>query len=61
MNSLTIIKGDYEGYIFNYQDNLREVNILKNNKRYVFTFIGSDITSDNYIKDILSTLEIQYI
>lgn len=61
MNSLTIIKGDYEGYIFNYQDNLREVNILKNNKRYVFTFIGSDITNDNYIKDILSTLEIQYI
>ena len=61
MESLTVIKGDYEGYIFNYQNNLREVNILRNNRRYVFTFIGNDITSDNYLIDILSTLEIKYI
>ena len=56
-SSITIINGDYLGYIFNYDNGIKEVNILRNNKRYIFTF-GGTIANDNYIKDLMSTLEI---
>lgn len=59
-SKITIIEGKYDGYIFNYDYEIpvKEVNILKNNKRYVFTFIGKEFT-DNYIKDVLDTLVIE--
>ena len=59
VESLTIINGDYHGYIFNCKNNLKEVNIIRNNKRYVFIF-GGTLANDEYIKDLLSTLEIRY-
>lgn len=59
IQSMTSITGDYTGYIFNLKNNIREVHILRNNKSYIFTFIGSDVTSDEYIQDLLSTLEIK--
>lgn len=55
----TKIIGDYEGYIFDLQGDIREVHILKNNKDYIFTFIGEDMIRDDYIIDLLSTLEIK--
>ncbi|MBQ7104709.1 MAG: helix-turn-helix transcriptional regulator [Bacilli bacterium] len=58
VDSLTIINGDYTGFIFNL-NNVREVNILRNNKRYIFMFTGSKYITDEYIKDILSTVEIK--
>lgn len=59
VKSMTLITGDYTGYIFNIRDNIREVHILRDNKSYIFTFVGDDITTDEYIQDILSTLEIR--
>lgn len=56
--SITILKGDYTGYIYN-QGNIREVVILRNNQRYIFSFRGEKYTNDEYIKDILSTIEIK--
>lgn len=60
ISKLTIIDGKYDGYMFNYdyETPVKEVNILKNDKRYIFTFIGKEYT-DNYIKDLLDTLVIE--
>lgn len=58
VESITIINGDYNGYILNITG-IKEVVILRNNKRYIFSFRGDKYTSDDYIKDILSTLEIK--
>lgn len=58
IESITTITGDYTGYIFNIKDNIREVHILRNDKSYIFTFFGNDLTSNEYINDLLSTLEI---
>ena len=56
---ITIIDGDYTGYIFNSKDNIRKVNILKDDMVYYFTFIGDNYTSDEYLIDVLSTIEIK--
>ena len=58
VDSITIINGDYNGYIANLKGT-RSVAILRNDKRYIFSFRGEKYTSDDYIKDILSTLEIK--
>ena len=57
VNNITLIEGDYSGYIFNMNSN-REVSILKNNKRYIFTFINTDYFTDEYIKELLNTIVI---
>lgn len=49
-----LLKGSYNGYAFKINDNITEVNILNNNKRYVITFVKCD---ESYIKDLLSTIE----
>lgn len=59
VDSTTIISGDYSGYIFNMKKNVRTVHILRNDKSYIFTFFGEQFTTDNYIQDLLSTLEIK--
>jgi len=60
MNKFTIIEGKYDGYMFNidHSKNIKEVNILENDKRYVFTFIGEEYT-DEYINELLNTLVIE--
>ncbi len=58
MNNITLINGDYEGYIFNVKDSIKEVSILKNNKRYTFVFIDNTTLTDEYLTDILSTIVI---
>lgn len=57
--NISLINGDYIGYIFNFHDNLKEVNILKNNKRYIFTFFSTDYFTDEYIEKILNTIVIE--
>jgi len=59
LKKFTVIEGKYDGYMFTYDYNYptKEVNILKNNKRYIFTFIGEEFT-DSYIQDLLNTLVI---
>ncbi len=57
---LTGINGDLNGYIRERNINgniIREVNILKNKKRYMFMFEGSFYTLDNII-DLISTIDV---
>lgn len=54
--TITKLEGDYKGFIINLS-NGKEVSILKNNKRYIFTFVGKQYT-DEYIKEILNTIVI---
>lgn len=59
VDSVTLIKGDYSGYIFNLEkQNIRAVSILRNDKVYNFMFYGEQY-DDKYLVDILSTLEIK--
>lgn len=53
-----LIDGDYQGYLLHYKNNMSEACILKNNKRYIFTFVNQEYFTQNKIKDILNTLEI---
>lgn len=59
IDSTTIIDGDYLGYIFNIKDNMREVHILKDKKSYIFMFMGDEYTTDEYLKEIISTIEFE--
>ncbi|MBQ8902659.1 MAG: hypothetical protein IJY87_06365 [Bacilli bacterium] len=56
--SVTLIDGDYEGYILNMYEN-KEAYIIKNNKKYVFTFLKTDYFNDEYIKELLNTVIIE--
>lgn len=58
INGISLIDGDYTGYILN-ANKLREVVILKNNKRYIYTFYNLDYFTDDVIKELLNTIEIQ--
>ena len=54
---ITSISGDLNGYIRE-KDNIKEINILKNNKRYMFMLIGDYFTEDKII-DLLNTIVIE--
>lgn len=56
--SVTLIDGDYEGYILNMPE-IREAYIIKNNQKYVFTFLKTDYFTDGYIKELLNTVLIE--
>ncbi len=59
-DGITLIDGDYTGYILNLTtSNAKEVSIIKEDKRYIFTFIHLDYFTDNYIKELLSTINIE--
>ncbi len=58
MDSITLINGDYQGYIFNLKNNMKEVSILKNGKRYVFMFLNTTYFTDEKINDLLNTIVI---
>lgn len=57
IENITLIDGDYQGYIFN-MDKIKEVNILKNNKRYVFTFLDKSYFTDEKINNLIETIVI---
>ncbi len=57
VESITLIDGEYIGYILNLNDRMREVSILKNGKRYIFSFLGFEI-DDAYIESLLNTIVI---
>lgn len=52
------IKGDYVGYILNL-NNMKEVSILKNKKRYILTFLGNDYFTEDYVRELLNTIIIE--
>lgn len=57
VDSVTVLKGDLEGYILNNGD-MKEVNILEGGKRYVFSFIRLDYFTDDVIREFINTLVI---
>ncbi len=59
VDNITLINGDYEGYIFNLKNNMKEVSILKNNQRYIFIFMNTHDLTDEYLTDILGTIVIE--
>lgn len=58
ISHITLIDGDYKGFIFN-MNNMKEVSIIKNNKRYVFMFMNTKYFTDDYIKNLLETVIIK--
>ena len=59
---ITLIDGDYEGYIINHNmggANIIECDILKDSKRYVLTFNNASYYTNEMIKDLLNTLVIE--
>lgn len=59
VDGITLIQGDYSGYIFEFKErNIKSVCILRNDKAYYFTFYGEKY-NDEYLVDILGTLEIK--
>ena len=62
VDEFIIIKGDYTGYIFKsyYEDKvIIEVSIIRDGKRYGFTTNDSRFNDDEYLIDILGTIEIK--
>lgn len=58
IESFTLIEGDLNGYILNVNDNIKEVSIIDNDKRYIFTFIGAKYFNKNDINEILNSIVI---
>lgn len=64
IDSITLIDGDYEGYIFNLQfgsesfKGMREVRIMYQGSVYVFTFLNTEYFNNTYINEILNTVVI---
>ena len=55
--SITLIKGSYHGYIFNINDHIREVHLLKDDYQYYFSLIGNDLMLDEYVIGLISTID----
>ena len=51
------IDGYFRGYIFKTHTNISEINILKGDKKYYFTFFG-DYT-DEFINDFMNSVVIE--
>ncbi len=50
---ITLLEGDLNGYMFIQDNNVYEVNILKNNKRYVFVITGY---TEDKLMDLINTI-----
>lgn len=59
LTSITLLDGNYTGYIFHPDNNFKEINILKNNKRYIFTFYNLEYFTEDVITEFLNTLIIE--
>ena len=57
VDSITVLEGDLDGYILNMMG-MKEVSVLKDGKRYVFSFIGLDYFTDDIIREFINTLVI---
>lgn len=57
VNSISLIKGDYEGFIFNL-DSSREIHIIRDDIVYSILLRGDELITDEYIIDWIGTLEI---
>jgi len=57
---VNLVTGDYTGYAYNaISDNVKEVNINYNNKRYIIQFLNLDYFTDEIISQLLNSLVIE--
>lgn len=56
LNNINLIDGDYEGFVFN-ANSVKEISIIKDNKKYYFTFIGD--YEEEFIQDFMNTVVIE--
>ena len=57
-DSITLINGKFDGYIFNVAGNpkgLRQLHIIKDDKQYYMVLGGEENTSDEFIEKLLSS------
>ena len=59
VKNITLIEGDYNGYILNINEDIKEVSIVNGDKRYIMTFVKKDYFDYNYIKELLNTVKIK--
>ena len=62
IDEFIIIKGDYQGYIWKIKNNNKQiiqVTILRDNKSYSFIANDTRLMDDNYLIDLLGTIEIR--
>lgn len=65
LKNITLIEGNYQGYILNYDGKyennykkIKHVNIYNGDKILMIVLHGDEVTTDEYIKDFISTLVI---
>ena len=60
-NKITLINGDIEGYIIDamnaYGNGVKGIFILKDDKQYVITLGGSELTNDEFVIKLLSSVK----
>ena len=60
-NNIALIKGDLSGYIINTKNEapytIKEIHILNKDKQYIITLSGEEITNNEFINKLLSTVE----
>lgn len=56
MEELDFIDGSYIGYLFKINDHYKELSILKEGKRSVFTFLNLSYFTDAVIEEILNSI-----
>jgi len=57
INSMTIIKGDYSGFVFYLDNNAIQVSIIRDDKIYGFYTNDERFQNEEYLIDVLSTIE----
>ena len=56
-DNIVLLDGSIKGYIFNTNNGIKEIHILNDDLQYVITLFGEEITSNNFIKELLSTVK----
>lgn len=56
--SITLIDGNIRGYIINNTStaNIKEIHILHNDDQYIITLLGEEITSEEFVKDLIKSI-----
>lgn len=59
IDNIVLISGDLKGYMINYHtenNGIKEIHLLHNDKQYIMLLGGKDITTKEFITDLLSSI-----
>ncbi len=56
--NITLVNGSIRGYIINTasSQNIKEIHLLYNNSQYIITLFGEDITNDDFVKELITSI-----